>query len=114
MKRSKLWLMWTLIASALLLSVEERNRRRRRSTSVAQTSRLIDDHPRNRDETHTNQTADQSPVPSIGEPAATKQHYARADEHEAARHLRIGAIAIRRRSIRRKRAVTFWVQLLAG
>jgi hypothetical protein len=115
MKRSKLWLALILIALGLRLSVvAERKRRRRRNASIAQRSGMVNDGRSGQYQRNAYQRTENHPIPPINQPTADQQHRSGADQQETTRHLRVRIIAKRRHCIRRKRAITFWIQSLAG
>ena len=113
MKRSRLWLTLILIGLALLVSGEI-NRRQRRNASIAKSRRVIDNQPRRDNQSDSQQTTKDVPIPRDEQPASQQQQNTSSNKQKAARHFRVNATAKRRRFIRRKRAIAFWVQLLAG
>lgn len=84
---------------------------RGRSAEVTEMKGMVDDEPRkcNPRETH-----EQTPLPSTLQPTAQAEHNPSANQQETARHMRVRAIAKRRRSERRKRTLKFWIELVAA
>ena len=75
---------------------------------------MVDDEPSHTKERESNQTANEHQVPAVAQPAPHQEQETCTDQQETKRHLRIRTIAKRRRSIRRKTTVAFYVQVIGA